>query len=144
MKRLALAILFASCWLTATCAVQSWKVRGNDDPYDAQAHQGAIAPAGDGCVIYDLERPCMPIPAGMQAGVRSVWLECEVKGWWSRWATPADAVSRTGDYGMSQLSRIHAPAMAGAGLDFWQEEDRIAYAISLWSRSGWAPWSCAH
>ena len=37
---------------------------------------------------------------------------------------------------------VHAPAMRRLGLDPWLESDRIRYAVRLWERSGWGPWSC--
>ena len=132
--RLALAVLTAACWLAATCAVQSWKVRGDDDPYDAQVHQGAVAPAGDGCIVSDLERPCMPIPEDMQANIVAV-VQCE-----SRW--DPRAVGMLGERGLLQIHPIHRAPMAKAGLDFGQEGDRLRWAIRIFEGNGWGPWAC--
>ena len=118
-RRLALAILTAGCWLTATCAVQSWKVRGEDETI---------------CVVVDLTAPCVATPAEMaEDAVEVVWCE-------SRWNP--EAIGWYGERGLLQVSPIHQPAMGRADLDYEREVDRWLYAITLWDRQGWGPWSC--
>ena len=120
MRRLALAILTAACWLLATCAVQSWKVRGEDETV---------------CVVVDLNVPCVATPADM------VWEAVEVVQCESRWDPLA--VGRFGEKGLLQLLPSHAKAMSDAGLDWYNSEgDRWRWAVRLWERYGWTLWSC--
>ena len=99
-------------------------------------------PAGQVLYVYDLHRDPISMPQEMAQDVTAVWLDCEVRGWWSRWETPADVVSETEDYGQAALNIIHAPSMAREGLNFWDEHDRIVWAIRMYERSQWAPWGC--
>jgi len=129
--------------LTALCAGVSQADTGEEErtwEYLAQDH----SPKGEGCLVFDLERPCEPIPEEMVPGINDVLLSCEVKGWWSRWNSPAEVISPTEDYGIMQLSWRHAEAMALAGLDFNDEHHRVKWGVRLWERYGWSPtWSCA-
>ena len=98
--------------------------------YEAQDHRAA----GDGCVIWSLTEPCVPIPAGMQRDVVQV-AQCE-----SRWDT--NAVGRLGELGVLQLHPLHRHGMAAQGLDYAREPDRIAWATRMWQAGSWSAWAC--
>ena len=51
-------------------------------------------------------------------------------------------VGKLGELGLLQLHPVHRPELAALGLDYDRERDRIQYAVRLWQRSGWQPWSC--
>ena len=97
-----------------------------------------------GCAwIAEYDKPAVEMPCAMAEAAVHVFLDCEIRGWWSRWDAPADVVSPTGDRGAAQINWRHAPGMAVAGLDYESEVDRIRWAIALWTWHSWAPWACA-
>lgn len=86
--------------------------------------------------VADLEAPAIEVPAAWAASAPGV-IWCESK------FNPA-AVGAAGERGALQIHPIHERGMAKQGLDWRNSEvDRTIYAIQMWERSGWQPWSCA-
>lgn len=42
----------------------------------------------------------------------------------------------------TDIAPVHYPAMRRAGLDPDKPYDLARYAVTMWERSGWGPWSC--
>ena len=94
---------------------------------------------------YSLEREHIITPEEMNKNIDEVFMDCEVKGWWGNYNSPADVVSETQDYGVAQVNIIHKQPMYKLDLDFSFEGHRVWYAIwVLWADSGWFPWSCRY
>jgi len=104
------------------------------------------APVGAGNEVpwvYDLNRPVVLLPAAMARDAVTVWYQCEVRTEvMTPYSVPGEARNPSGATGTPQLMPLHAPGMAKRGLDFSDDGDRIRYAIQMWLRSGWGPWSC--
>lgn len=137
-------VIFGS-WLLLillTWGLEMGTAGADDHDYDQQLHQGSAVPGDnlDGCVVADLDSPCVPIPAAMFRGIERVQ-NCESGGWWSKAATPGQLVSPNGlYYGSLQLDKRHGMAMAAAGLDWSWEDHRLMWAVKLWERWGWSLW----
>ena len=84
--------------------------------------------------IVALDRPTVEMPADMaaEAGAR---VFCE-SGW-----NPYAVNPVTGASGSLQVHPIHFPGMRTMALDPADPVDLVKYAITLWERSGWAPWA---
>lgn len=52
------------------------------------------------------------------------------------------AVGGAGERGIPQVHPVHFSAMARLGLSPDSSSDLVRYAVRLWERQGWAPWSC--
>lgn len=84
--------------------------------------------------IVALDRPALMVPMAWAEHAGAV-IQCE-----SRWDT--NAVGSAGELGLLQIHPIHETGMRRQGLDWHTEVDRVKYAVTLWSRQGWSPWSC--
>lgn len=95
--------------------------------------EGYAAPAG---YVLWVTGPYSAVEVPFAFAVQAVAVaQCE-----SRF-NPA-AVGHAGEKGILQIHPIHRARMAEAGLDFESEADRLRYAVALWQRSSWSPWSC--
>ena len=98
--------------------------------------QRARAEPGPVMWVADLNAPAVEVPAAWAASAPGV-IQCESQ-------FNPDAISSAGERGALQIHPIHERAMAAQGLDWLNSEvDRTLYAIQMWERSGWQPWSCA-
>ena len=84
--------------------------------------------------VWSLELPAAPLPEAMAQKAYAVW--------WCESRMDDGAVGRAGERGVAQLHPIHAAEMERAGLDYDSGWDRLTWAIRLWERHGWGPWSC--
>ena len=86
-------------------------------------------------LVGDREQPAVEVPVEFAVQALPI-LQCE-SGWRS------EAVGLLGELGIAQIHPIHRAEMAGLGLDFYSEHDRLLFAVILQERRGWAPWSCS-
>ena len=107
----------------------------------------ALAPSA--CYVADLEAPCIPMPYEMAVDVNRVFLLCEARIDPDQpYRYPKDAIGAAGERGGAQIhpSWEHNPRASldfvRLGLDYGSEYDRFLFAVALWERSGWGPWSC--
>lgn len=84
--------------------------------------------------IADLNAPAVEVPAEFAASAGPVFW-CESK------FNPA-AVGSAGERGIPQIHPVHFPAMRKLGLSPESSSDLVQYAVRMWERSGWGPWSC--
>lgn len=98
---------------------------------------------GDVPYVWSLTEAPIRMPGEMAAAASAVWLGCEVAAENQReYGDVTAVVGRLGERGQAQVHPVHATGMARAALDFGQEHDRLLWALRIWERSGWAPWSC--
>ena len=137
MKYLLIAILVLTIFVSSrnSSEARSTKIDGGSVPDEPVCGY-----------VWALDQPMIPVPCDIVSGISEYIMDCEIKGWWATWATPADVISATGDYGAFQVNlRIHGPRMRSMGLDPYSEHDRVWYAINvLYAESGWPPWYCSH
>ena len=103
---------------------------------------GASSTGAPALYIHTLTEPAVEMPEAMARYASAVWLGCEVMGWEGRWGAPGDAVGAAGELGQAQLHPVHAATMLRRGLDYADEGGRVRFAVQLWERQGWQPWSC--
>ena len=94
--------------------------------------------------IYRLDAPVVEVPAAMAKDAVAVWYGCEVRTEvQAPYGEPWRARNpQSGASGTPQLMSLHRPGMARVGLNYDDDGDRIKWAVMLWSRQGWNPWSC--
>ena len=54
-----------------------------------------------------------------------------------------DALSKTGDRGLMQISPVHKGRVGGNLNALYSPEINMRVAYEIWSEQGWAPWVCA-
>ena len=86
------------------------------------------------CFQWDSIEPCVSMPLEM-ALAAPVVIQCE-----SNW--DKNAIGWAGERGLLQIHPIHMNTMDERGLNFFEERDRLMYAIEIWEYAGWRPWSC--
>ena len=89
------------------------------------------------------------MPYEMAVDVNRVFLLCEARIDPDQpYRYPKDAIGAAGERGGAQIhpSWEHNPRASldfvRLGLDYGSEYDRFLFAVALWERSGWGPWSC--
>lgn len=95
------------------------------------------APAHPPCYVAQLDAPCIKMPEAMLRDAYVV-LQCE-SGHNPR------AVSKTDDWGLWQINRIHEARARRLGFAWEQMLEpgpNTAVAISIWEEQGFSPWSC--
>ena len=85
--------------------------------------------------VVDLASPALEVPEAWAEHAGTVAM-CETG---FRWPSPIGAA---GERSAWQVHPIHFPAMRRAGLNPDKPYDLTRYAIAMWERSGWGPWSC--
>ena len=94
----------------------------------------AHAEPGPVMVVVDLNAPAVETPAEFAAGSVAVF-GCE-----SKW--DPTSLGSAGERGIPQIHPTHFPTMYRLGLSPESSTDLMRFAVRLWERSGWAPWSC--
>lgn len=119
-------VIAAVAWLLLS---EAMRVQAGDDPVCG--------------FVYDLSQPQVEAPCEMAEDADEVFMECEVKGYWSKVGRPSEMVGGLGERGMAQIHPANAGWMRRLGWDFYSEKDRLEFAVYYWGLAGWGPWSCA-